>query len=215
VIPPLEWIRKFWASPGQPATGHPDPLPSSFDLRVDAEGWLVGGNPGSVLRPHVDLQRVPSVRHSALTTREPMAIVWHYTATDIGTARSLARRIRTYRSGVDRAASWHVIIAHDGVIWQSVPFLRGAWHCARGRIAGHRVNACSVGVELEGHGTSFSEDQVWAAEMLVRALRDAYEIDAVNADRGHREFDPARRADPGPVWEALLPDLVRRVYGLK
>jgi N-acetyl-anhydromuramyl-L-alanine amidase AmpD len=199
---PLSWVRTLWERAPGPVTGHPDP-PAGPELEVDAEGWLVGER----------VERVPSVRHSALSTPQgPIAIVWHFTATDPGTARNLARRIRTYKRGVDRATSWHVIVAHDGVLWQSVPFLRGAWHCAKGRIAGHRVNACSVGIELEGHGGTFSEDQIWAAELLVRTLRETYEIHPAQAGRGHREFDPTRRSDPGPIWEGLLPGLLERAY---
>lgn len=203
---PLSWVRQLWEpAPGAPAaiTGHVEPELSPDHLEIDAEGWLVGAG----------VEHVPSVRHSPLSTAQgPIAIVWHYTATDHGTARALSRRIRTYRRAVDRAASWHVIVAHDGVLWQSVPMLRGAWHCAKGAIAGHRVNACSVGIELEGHGDDFPEQQVRAAERLVRALRDAYRIESTNADRGHREFDPSRRRDPGPAWEAMLPDILRRAY---
>jgi N-acetyl-anhydromuramyl-L-alanine amidase AmpD len=202
----LSWVRQIWERAPRlpvPVTGHIEPEPAPDHLEVDAEGWLVGA----------DVEYVPSVRHSSLSTSQgPIAIVWHFTATDHGTARVLARRIRTYRRAVDRAASWHVIIAHDGVLWQSVPFLRGAWHCARGTIMGHRVNACSVGVELEGHGDRFPPAQIVAAQRLVRALAQAYPIRDVNATHGHREYDPARRRDPGPVWEALLPDVVRFAY---
>lgn len=203
---PLSWVRQLWdRAPRVPApvTGHVEPEVPRDHLEVDAEGWLVGAR----------VEQVPSVRHSRLSTPGgPIAIVWHFTATDHGTARSLARRIRTYRRGLDRAASWHVIVAHDGVHWQSVPFLRGAWHCATGEIAGHRVNACSVGIELEGHGDRFPAEQVFAAARLIRTLAHAYPIREVDAMHGHREYDPARRSDPGPIWEAMLPGLVRAAY---
>lgn len=191
-------------TPGAPVTGHPeDLLHDASRLEVDVDGWLVGAG----------VERVPSVRHSALSTpRGPHAIVFHYTATDVGTAKNLAKRIRTYKRGVDRAASWHVCVGADGTLWQSVSFLRGSWHCAKGTIAGHRVNACSVGVELEGHGKEFPLAQVEAAERLVHALAEAYDIRREHAGHGHVEFDPARRSDPGPVWNALLPSLLDRVY---
>lgn len=198
----FDWPRQLLGmAPKLPApiTGHPEP--ERVGLDVDAEGWLVGAG----------VRIVPSVRHSPLTSKAPIAIVWHYTATDVGTAANLAKRIRKYKRGVDRAASWHVCVGSDGTLWQSVPFLRGSWHCAKGTIGGHRVNACSVGVELEGHG-KISEDQVRAAELLVRGLRYTYDIHPDHAGRGHREFDPKRRSDPGPVWEALLPGLLERAY---
>lgn len=187
-------------TPLQPITGHAEP---ESDLEIDAEGWLVGD--------HVEL--VPSVRHSPLSSMQgPIAIVWHYTATDVGTAPNLAKRIRGYKRGVDRAASWHVCIGATGTLYQSVSFLRGSWHCAKGTIAGHRVNASSVGVELEGHGKAFTGEQVWAAERLVRALRETYGIPIQYADLSHSQFDPMRRSDPGPVWAALLPGLIERAY---
>lgn len=208
-----DWIRNRTAFAA--ITGHPADRLEAPGLQVDAEGWLV--DESARLRRQTGREAlvhlVPSVRHSPQSTRSgPIAIVWHYTATDYGTAAALAKRIQKYKRGVDRAASWHVCIGRDGTIYQSVSFLRGSWHCAKGTIAGHRVNACSVGVELEGHGKTFSEKQIEAAELLVRALRETYPIESVQADRGHREFDPARRSDPGPVWEELLPDLIRRAY---
>jgi N-acetyl-anhydromuramyl-L-alanine amidase AmpD len=180
-----------------PITGHPADRHGP-DAGIDAEGWLYG----------LAIERAPSVRHSALSVPEPLAIVWHYTATDAGTAKSLAKRIRTYKRGTDRAASWHVLVGADGVIRQSVSFLRGSWHCARGTIDGHRVNACSVGVELEGRGQSFPDVQVNAAIRLVRALLRSYSISRENAALGHSEFDPDRRSDPGPVWRKHLPDVI-------
>lgn len=215
----FDWMRSLRRDPMGPVTGHPDG--DWLDLRIDGTGWLAGDA----------VTKVPSVRHSALSTREPIAIVWHYTATDEGTAQSLAKRIRTYDQVRDRAASWHVIVGRDGHLWQSVPFLRGAWHCARGTVAGihwdgetaqweashdgkrHRVNACSVGIELEGHGGGFPWEQVAGATRLVRALVATYPIYPVHAMLGHADFDPARRSDPGPVWEALLPKLLRTAYG--
>lgn len=221
----IDALRRLWHWPVsvpimEPVTGHVADL--ADDLQVDGEGWLVG--PG--------VERVPSVRHSPLTAREPFAILWHFTATRPGTARSLAKRIRTYRKRIDRAASWHVIVAQDGKLWQSVPFLRGAWHCARGTIrsqywsghtrfwdsdvdnVAHRINSCAIGIELEAlDGQSFPWQQVDAATRLVRALVDAYPIYPTNAGLSHSMFDPARRTDPGPVWEAMLPKILRAAYG--
>jgi N-acetyl-anhydromuramyl-L-alanine amidase AmpD len=144
----------------------------------------------------------------------PVAIVWHYTATDPGTALSLCKRITKYDSSVDRAASWHLIIGVDGRVYQSVSFLCGAWHCAKGTIGGHSVNKTSVGIELEGHGDIFTPAQIDAAEEVVVALRVAYGISEARAKLLHSEFDPKRRSDPGPIWSGrILPALLRRVYG--
>lgn len=193
-------------------TGHPEP---PGWLLIDEEGWLHGDR----------VERYPSVRHSDLTsyarpadvavpaTPGPLGIVWHYTATDVGTGRSLAKRIRTYRSGVDRAASWHVLVADDGALLQSVSFERGSWHCSKGALGGHRMNRCTVGVELEGYGRKFSAAQISAAERLLEVLVERYGITRERAALGHSTFDPTRRADPGPVWAAILPGLLDRVVG--
>lgn len=187
----------------EPVTGHDQP--GMVGLEVDAEGWLAG--------PGVKLY--PSVRNSRLTTTSPIGIVWHYTATDHGTAHRMAKRIRTYKRGKDRAASWHVCVAADGTLYQSVSFLRGAWHCRRGSIGGHRINACTVGIELEGHGDFYPEAQLDGAARLIQALRDAYPISRENAQLGHADFDPERRSDPGELWQKrILPGLVTLSSGV-
>jgi N-acetyl-anhydromuramyl-L-alanine amidase AmpD len=203
---PLSWVRQLWErAPRGPApvTGHVEPEPTPDHLEVDAEGWLVG----------VGVERVPSVRHSPLSTPHgPIAIVTHYTAVKPGVP--LWNRIRKYKRGVDRAASWHLLIEESGAIYQSVSFLRGAWHCAKGRIDGHRVNACSVGIELAGFGTEFSDRQIQAFERVLRALVEEYRMARQHACYAHSAFDPERRSDPGPLWMAeIAPTVLTRVFG--
>jgi N-acetyl-anhydromuramyl-L-alanine amidase AmpD len=61
-----------------------------------------------------------------------------------------------YRRGIDRAASWHVLVAKDGAVFQSAPFTVGTWHVGRpGVIARRRfdnVNRATAGCELENAG---------------------------------------------------------------
>jgi len=110
---------------------------------IDEEGWAYGP----------DVECLPSVRKSPLSVPQPTAIVWHYTAVaGQGYSRSLARRIQKYKRGKDRPASWHFLVAKDGKIYQSVSCLDGSWHCSRGRIEGHKVNRCAIGIELENAG---------------------------------------------------------------
>lgn len=189
-----------------PVTGHPEPARDPDELEVDPAGWLVGDR----------VMRVPSVRHSRLTTpgEEPWGVMLHYTATDHGTARALANRIRTYDPAKDRAASWHVIVAHDGVLWQSIPFERGAWHCAKGRIHSHTINRSTIGIEIEGHGADKHPppaEQVAALERLYRAILAAYRIGLDFLALEHRKYDPSRRADPGDGWARIAADIVGRV----
>lgn len=139
---------------------------------VDSAGWLQAAAEG--LPP---VLRVSSVRVTQLDGQGPAGIVWHWTG---GRCRSpefavaLAEEIRNYDKTKDRAASWHVLVARDGRIFQSIPFNKGSWHVGRpGRIGappvlgpdgkwdatawpGGRlvanVNKVTVGVELENAG---------------------------------------------------------------
>jgi N-acetyl-anhydromuramyl-L-alanine amidase AmpD len=98
------------------------------------------------------------VRTYTLAVAAPLGIVWHATEDrgGPGYAEALARRIQTFRSGIDRPASQHLVIAKDGSICQSAPFSVATWHVGMpGVIAGKRfanVNHATVGVELENAG---------------------------------------------------------------
>jgi len=121
-------------------------------MRVGGDGWLQPERGGA---PVVQL---PSVRTSPLVPSGALAVVWHATGGVGGPrfAEGLARRIQTYRRGVDRPASWHVLISATGTLFQNAPFSVGTWHVGRpGVIAGMRhpsVNAVTIGVELENAG---------------------------------------------------------------
>jgi N-acetyl-anhydromuramyl-L-alanine amidase AmpD len=194
---------------GRPVTGHVEP---PGWLTIDEDGWLDGDR----------VELYPSVRSSPLTSTDaldgsprPCAIVWHYTATKVGSGRGLAKRIRAFDRVKDRAASWHVLVTARGELLQSVSFERGSWHCSKGTIDGHRMNRCTVGVELEGYGETFPQPQQDAAERLLAVLVERYGIPRDEAGLGHRDFDPTRRADPGDVWAALLPAMIDRASARK
>lgn len=101
-----------------------------------------------------------TVRTCSLTSEgsRPLGIVWHWTAGkgDPDFAENLARSIMNYDVKKDRAASWHVLIAKNGTIYQSAAFNVGTWHVGRpGVIGGKRwvnVNKVTVGCELENAG---------------------------------------------------------------
>ncbi len=121
-------------------------------MKVDDQGWLVAedGDP--------TVKKYPTVRTSPLAVPAPLGIVWHWTAGrgEPGFAESLARHAQTYQRGIDRPASWHVLIAKDGAVFQSAPFTIGAWHVGRpGIIAGRHfenINRATVSCELENAG---------------------------------------------------------------
>lgn len=188
---------------GEPVTGHPEPPRDPLALELDEEGWLHGDQ----------VELWPSVRHSGLLGGEPRGIVWHYTAVKPGTP--LWKRIVTYRRGVDRAASWHLIIEADGRLYQSVSFQRAAWHCSAGLVAGHRPNLTTVGIELASlDGKVWPAPQVAAAGRVLRALADRYPITRGDAGHAHSALDPARRSDPGRPWmDDVLPGLLEQAFG--
>ncbi len=229
-------------------------------MRIDEQGWLVAEEAEPV-------KRFPTVRTYALGCPAPLGIVWHWTAGrgGPGFGEGLARRAQTYQRGVDRAASWHVLIARDGAILQSAPFLVGTWHVGRpGVITGQRfdnVNRATVGCELEnagrlrkigerfycwpywtnptaptyerrpdprcaldltratpvhGQGTfdAFSPQQEAAAAAMLRALVARFGWSPEACSYGHRDFDPQRKEDPGPLWAGtVLPGILNQVFG--
>jgi N-acetyl-anhydromuramyl-L-alanine amidase AmpD len=121
-------------------------------MKIDDNGWLIGADGEPVAK------RFPTVRTYELATPMPLGIVWHYTngRGGPGYAEALARRAQTFQRGVDRPASWHLLIAKDGAIYQSAPFTIGTWHVGKpGVIAGQRfanINHATVGCELENAG---------------------------------------------------------------
>lgn len=122
-------------------------------MKVTTDGWLQS-EPGGA-----KVTRLPTVRLVKLSVPKPVALVWHATGGVGGPrfAEGLARRIQTYRRGVDRAASWHIVIAAGtGEVFQSAPLNIGTWHVGRaGTIEGvHHpyINRVTIGVELENAG---------------------------------------------------------------
>lgn len=247
-------------------------------MRFGLDGWL---EPAASGLPEVI--KVPSVRTSSLAAdlKVPLGIVWHWTGgvcRGVGASKWLADSIRTFDRTKDRPASWHVLVAKDGRIFQSVPANMGAWHVGRpGRIGGlpvkpgaqwdatawpgrlfANVNAATLGVELENSGRlekvgdkffcwpfwldpdnrdsgpdpkleieparavlhgaqwfdAYPEAQEMAATRLLQAAVLAFRWSRDVAQYGHVMFDPARKEDPGPVWqEIVLPRILDRVFG--
>jgi hypothetical protein len=156
-------------------------------MRVSSQGWLER-EPGDP-----EIHRLPTVRTCALVADGPHGLVWHATGGVGGAtfAEGLARRIQRYQRGVDRPASWHLLIARDtGSIYQSAPFSVGTWHVGRpGIVAGARfanVNAATIGVELENAGP------------LMRRADGVY-VWPYFRSRSSREPDPRLRISPERV----------------
>jgi N-acetyl-anhydromuramyl-L-alanine amidase AmpD len=169
------------------------------EVSVDAKGWLQGPK---VKKAPID----PSWAYKSLSTKQPAGLVWHYSATNPGTAMNMAkRRMEPYKKGVDRAASWHVSIEQDGTLVQMLPLTAGAWHCVG-------KNRTHLGFELIGHGKEYPEAQVVAARQLVQACVDAYGWLPQQCKLEHKDVDPKRRADCGEPWTStVLPRLLSEI----
>lgn len=91
--------------------------------------------------------------------------------------------------GDKRIVSAHLVWSNGQMI-QMVPFDRVAWHCKA-----HRMNFCSIGIELRGPWTRKRDD----AEMdEIRALVEDVKklIPSITMVASHSQLDPSRR-DPG------------------
>jgi N-acetyl-anhydromuramyl-L-alanine amidase AmpD len=171
------------------------------EVVVDHKGWLQGRN----------VKRVPihpSWGYKSLSTADgkPGGLVWHWSATNPGTAQTMAKnRLAAFKPGKDRAASWHVSIETDGTLLQMLPFTAGAWHCR-----GH--NHTKLGIELIGHGKSYTEAQIESARQLCQALVDKYAFRPEDLKHEHRHFEPDRRTDCGPPWtDKHLPEILSKI----
>ena len=123
-------------------------------MKVGIDGWLQS-EPGGA-----KVTKLPTVRVVKLSLAKPAALVWHATGGVGGPrfAEGLARRIQTYRRGIDRPVSWHLVIAAGtGDVFQSAPLTVGTWHVGRpGTIDGVAypyINRVTIGVELENAGS--------------------------------------------------------------
>jgi N-acetyl-anhydromuramyl-L-alanine amidase AmpD len=186
-------------------------------MMVDDTGWLISayGDPAG--------KQFPTVRTYLLAIPAPLGIVWHTTDErgGPGYAEALARRIQSFRRGVDRPASWHLLIAKDGAIYQSAPFTRGTWHVGKpGVIAGRRfgnVNHATIGCELENAGRlKRLGDQVYCWPYFVNPKAPVFErrpdprcailLDRAVATRAglFDAFTPAQEASAAVILRALV-----------
>ena len=173
-------------------------LGNTGTLRI-ADHWLIAPNV-TAIGSHA------SWFGGVLDGGKPSGIVCHYTATGPGTAVNMAKR-RQHKYGDDpddRLASWHITIETDGSIVQQLPLNRVGYHA--GSTTAKPVpglgwaNQHTVGIELVGDGSLFTEPQVATACAVWRALVQAYGIARQFAMITHQSIDPERREDPGPVW---------------
>ena len=195
----MTWIvdlaRKVRAAFGSLPAPFPDEWQLLAPLHVNEDGWLEGEG---VVKISID----PSWYYPKLSTPhgDPLAIVAHVSATNLGTGPAMARNRAHKRTPDQRAASWHASVEVDSIV-QMAPFEVGCWHAA-GNIKGvGPANRTAVGIEIVGWEKGpFPEGQVQQAARLWRAIVQSYGIKREHAMVPHAIIDPDRRSDPGKIW---------------
>ena len=143
----------------------------------------------------------PSPNHDA---RPPGAavdmLILHYTG--MASAQAALARLRD----VDARVSAHYLVDEDGAVVRLVPEERRAWHAGVARWGGRDdINGVSIGVEVVNPGHEFGYRRFPQAQMaaLAALCRDIVERHPIPARHvlGHADVAPARRADPGELFD--------------
>ena len=127
-------------------------------------------------------------------------VVLHYTG--MPTAAEAEARL------VDPAAkvSAHYLIGEDGEVVHLVPEAKRAWHAGRSYWRGTTdINSASIGIELVNPGHEWGYREFPAAQMeallpLLARIVKAHDIARTNVV-GHSDIAPARKDDPGELFD--------------
>ncbi|MBI3516678.1 MAG: N-acetylmuramoyl-L-alanine amidase [Proteobacteria bacterium] len=138
-------------------------------------------------------------------------LILHYTG--MKSAEAALERL------TDRAAevSAHYLIDEDGTVFRLVDEQHRAWHAGVSSWHGRPdVNGFSIGIELVNPGhewgyRAFAPAQLAACAALARAIVARHAIRPWRV-LGHSDVAPARKADPGELFDWAL--LARRGVGL-
>ena len=143
----------------------------------------------------------PSPNHDA---RPPGAavdmLILHYTG--MASAEAALARL----CDADARVSAHYLVDEDGAVVRLVPEARRAWHAGVARWRGRDdINAVSIGVEAVNPGHEFGyrpfpQAQMAALADLCREIVGRHGIAARHV-LGHADVAPARRADPGELFD--------------
>ena len=131
-------------------------------------------------------------------------VVLHYTG--MRSAEEALERLTDPKAKV----SAHYMIDEAGVVTRLVPEEKRAWHAGKSYWRGVTdVNSASIGIELVNPGHEwgyrpFSEAQMEALLPLLADIVDRHHIPRANVV-GHSDIAPARKDDPGELfdWERL------------
>jgi N-acetylmuramoyl-L-alanine amidase len=113
-------------------------------------------------------------------------------------------------TSAEAKVSCHYVVAEDGQVLRLVPEEKRAWHAGRSHWRGITdVNSASIGIEIVNPGHEwgyrpFPEVQMEALIPLVAEIVERHGIEPANVV-GHSDVAPARKIDPGELfdWERL------------
>jgi len=106
--------------------------------------------------------------------------------------------------------SAHYMIDEDGTVTRLVDEEKRAWHAGRSRWRGVTdINSASIGIEMVNPGHEwgyrpFSDEQMEALVPLLADIVKRHNVPRANVV-GHSDIAPARKADPGELfdWDLL------------
>lgn len=108
-----------------------------------------------------------------------------------------------YRDIAGLRVSAHLLIDRPGNITQYVSLNDRAWHAGVSSFRGRDTcNDFSIGIELEGcDDVPYNEAQYRTLARLTRLLQAHYPALTGDNIAGHSDIAPARKTDPGPVFD--------------
>lgn len=110
----------------------------------------------------------------------PQWIVVHYTATNASAYNNAVY----FSRGGNWNSSAHYFLDGTGIIYQSVPDNRGAWHAGN-----YNCNTHSIGIEVVSDGRDFTTSEIDELTWLVQSLMSKYGIPAERVIRHHDVAD--------------------------
>ena len=146
----------------------------------------------------------PSPNHDDRAGTPISMIVLHYTGME--SADAALQRL----TDAEAKVSAHYLVDEDGTIKRLVDESRRAWHAGRSYWRGiTNVNAASIGIEIVNPGHEwgykpFAGPQMGAVLRLTAEITQRYAIKPAMVV-GHSDVAPARKQDPGELfeWELL------------
>ncbi|MFC3714191.1 N-acetylmuramoyl-L-alanine amidase [Sphingoaurantiacus capsulatus] len=142
----------------------------------------------------------PSPNHDDRNRTPVTMIVLHYTGME--SAAAALQRL----TDAEAKVSSHYMVAEDGTVMRLVDESRRAWHAGKSYWRGiTNVNAASVGIEIVNPGHEFGYIP-FATPQMAAVLQLTAEIAKRHGVKpamvvGHSDIAPARKQDPGELFD--------------